>query len=366
MIPDEGLPGVLRMARAAVELIRRDEIDVVVCSVPGFSPWLAALLAARRTGAPVVVDYRDLWHGDVLRTWVGLLRSRVELMLERWALSRTDAVVTVSNAKTRFVQHLDRTAERKPFVTIYNGFDNDDLAGITPVRPERDGGRLLLLYTGRLYKHRRIEPLVESLGRLVARGQVRPDEVRLRLLGLIEAQQQRRIDELARRYSLGAVVEAGGYVTRRESLAQQLGADVLVVVVDPGHTADGVLPGKITEYIGLGCFVLAIAPPGEARTLLERYGHAVWAGGDEPARLDAAVQSLVERWRREPQFARRRAPVAGIPTRRENAAQLAALLGEVVHTSARCSTSVISSANFRPGILHSAGRVPRQAMPADA
>ena len=334
MIPDEGLPGVAPMTRAAVEITRRNDIDVLVCSVPGFSPWLAAVLAARRTGVPLIVDYRDLWHGDVLRTWIGPLRTRVELMLERWCLSHTNAVVTVSEGKTRFVRSLDPTADRKPFGTICNGFDEDDLAGIAPSRPERDAGRLLLLYTGRLYRHRRIDPLVESLGRLVTRGEVRQDQVRLRLLGLVEEGQRRRIDELVDRYRLGDVVEAGGYVTRRESLGQQLGADAVVLVVDPGHTSEGVLPGKITEYISLGRFVLAIAPPGEARELLKRYGHALWASGDEPERLDAALRSLVRRWMNDPHFGRRPDPKNTIPSRRENAAQLAAVLTRVVRERA--------------------------------
>ena len=332
MIPDEGAPGIAALARTAVELIRRDRTDLLVCSVPGFSPWLAAVVAARCTGIPVVADYRDLWYQDVLRTWVGPLRTRLELMLERWALSHSDAVVTVSKGKTRFVRGLDPTADGKPFVTIYNGFDADDLAGIVPWRPRRDAGRLLLLYTGRLYKHRRIDPLVESLGRLVARKAVKPDEVRLRLLGLIEAEQQQRLSALVERYGVADMVETGGYVTRGESLAQQLGADALVLVVDAGRTSDGVLPGKITEYIGLGRFVLAVAPPGEARAMLERYGHALCASADEPRLLDGAVLTLVERWRRDPRFARARAQALNnaIPTRRENAEQLATVLTGVL------------------------------------
>lgn len=330
MIPDEGMPGIPAMVRAAVEIVRRDRIDLLVSSVPGFSPWLAAVLAGRRTGVPVVVDYRDLWHQDVLRNWVGPLRARFELMLERWALSRAQAVVTASEGKTRFVRGLDRRPAGKPYATIYNGFDRDDLTGVEPSRVPRDAGRLLLLYTGRLYKHRRIDPLLESVGRLIGRGQVRADELRVRVLGLIEARQRVRIDRIVQRFGLDDVVELGGYVTRRESLAQQLGADALVLIVDPGETSDGVLPGKITEYMGLGRFVLAVCPPGEARSMLERYGHAAWASGDKPARLDAALSGLVGRWRRNPGSVSRRLFDAQVATRRDNAADLAELLGQVV------------------------------------
>jgi len=330
MIPDEGVTGVGAMARAAADLIRRQRIEVVVASVPGFSPWLAAVLAGRRTGVPVVVDYRDLWHGDVLRTWIGPLRTRLELALERWALSQSTAVVTVSDGKTRYVRGLDPRPDRRSYTTIYNGFDEDDLLGVEPTRPAGDDGRLLMLYAGRLYKHRRADPLLESIGRLASNGVVRRDKLRVRLFGLIEQQQRERIARVVSHYGLEDVVDVAGYVTRRDSLAAQLGADALILIVDPGETSDGVLPGKITEYIGLGRFVLAVCPPGEARNVLTRYGPAAWASANDPEALDAALLGMIERWRRDPLAFRSPAANRVVPSRRDNAVALAAVLDQCV------------------------------------
>ncbi len=80
----------------------------------------------------------------------------------------------------------------------------------------------------------------------------------------------------------------------------------------------------------MGCFVLAVCPPGEARDFLRRYGHAAWASADEPERLDAALVDLFARWCRDADFATpHRAPDA-VPSRRDNAAQLAEVLDQVV------------------------------------
>ena len=89
--------------------------------------------------------------------------------MERWALARTRAVVTVSADKTERVRQLDCTRDSKLFATIYNGFDEEDLRGVQPIRHEHDTGRLVLLYAGKLYGRRRIDPLVESIGRLPPR-----------------------------------------------------------------------------------------------------------------------------------------------------------------------------------------------------
>ncbi len=348
MIPDEAVTAIPSFVRAAVDLIRGEGVDVLVSSVPGFSPWLAAVLAGQRTGTPVVVDYRDLWHRDVLRTWIGPLRRRFELGLERWALRRTAAVVGASQGKTEFVRAIDPTAAGKPYVTIYNGFDADDCRGLCPKRLPGDAGRLVLLYTGRLYGHRRIDPLIESLGRVTAAGRIPRDRLRLRILGTVAADQQQRVARIIERFGLHDVVETRGYVTRIEALAQQLGADAVVLIVDPGETSAGVLPGKITEYLGMGRFVLAVCPRGEAQRLLDRYGRAAWASADEPGRLDAAVVELYGRWRADPRFAEARRASDVVPSRRENAAALAEILDRLVHAPDEPRTSVRAGARAVP------------------
>ncbi len=330
MIPDSAVTALPGMVRAAVDIIRNERVDVLIASVPGFSPWLAAAIAGLRTGVPVVVDYRDLWHRDVLRTWIGPVRRRLELAMERWALARSQAVIGASEGKTAFVRDLDRSADGKAFTTIYNGFDEDDLLGLDPRRLDCDAGRVVLLYAGRLYGHRRIDPLIESVGRLVAAGRIPRGSLRLRMLGSRDAEQQRRLDAAVNRYGLHDVVEAGGYVTRREALARQLGSDAAILIVDPGETSAGVLPGKITEYVGLGQFVLAVCPPGEARNMLERYGHAAWASVDQPEALDRAVLRAFEQGSIHGTQHRRPAPPGVGPSRRRNAEQLSAILSEVL------------------------------------
>jgi glycosyltransferase involved in cell wall biosynthesis len=345
LVPDEGITAVPGMIRQAVRVIREQGVDVLLVTVPGFSPWLAGVVASMQTGVPLVVDYRDLWHGDVLRKWIGPMRTRMELAVERWCLRRSAAVVTVSEGKTRYIRELDGAGSSKTLATIYNGFDPEDIEGISPDRPHADAHRCLLLYTGRLYRDRRIDPLVSAIGRLVQAGSVQRDEIRLRTLGLIDGDQQARIDRLVADFGLQAVVETRGYVTRSAALAQQLGADAVVLVVDPGETSDGVLPGKITEYIGLGKFVLALCPPGEARNILERYGHAASADALDQDSLDKAVLGLIDRWRTDPALLRERRINAILPTRRDNAAALAGILDTVLEgANSKCSGSIANLA----------------------
>ncbi|MFQ5489380.1 MAG: glycosyltransferase [Phycisphaerae bacterium] len=341
MVPDDTAAAFFGLAGRAVRIIEREQVDVLVASVPGFTPWLAAVRAGRRTGLPVVVDYRDLWHGDVLRHWMGPVRQRIELSLERRALAGSAAVVTVSQSKTLHVRGLDPQARSKPFETIYNGFDELDLEGVEPKRLAEDDGRLVLVHAGKLYGARRIDPLLESLGRLIRAGTLEPGRIRLRLLGTVDSPQRQRLDEIVQRYGLGKLLAYDGYVTRRHALARQLGADALVLVVDPGETSAGVIPGKLTEYIGLGRYVLALGEPGESHDLLKRYGHASWASACDPKQLDAALATLWDRWRADASFGRCSGDRSVVPTRRETARQLAAVLEAVLERRPAAATTGI-------------------------
>lgn len=331
LIPDEGIAGLPGMVRHAVATVRHQQVDVIVASVPGFAPWLAAVVAGRITKRPVIVDYRDLWSGDVLRIWVGRWRSGFELIMERWALSASSAVVTVSEQKTAYVRTVDRRPDRRSFRTIYNSFDATELpADATPSRDPRDGDRFVWLYAGRLYGHRRIDPLLEAMGRLVRAGKIPNDLIRLRILGSIEPVHAERLHRLADEYGFQDVLRFDGYVTRRVSLERLLGADVATIVVDPGPNCDGVLPGKITECIGLGSYIFGLCHPGEASALLDTYGHAAHAPPNEPQLLDSVVLRLVDRFLTDRTSFQLRCRPGVVPTAAEAAGTLSRLLNEVV------------------------------------
>jgi glycosyltransferase involved in cell wall biosynthesis len=296
LVPDDCMPAYWGMVRRAVNVIRHRGVDVVMASVPAYTPWLAAVSAVRRTGVPLVVDYRDLWHGDVLRGWVGPVRDRLEQAMERWALSHCSAVVSVSDKKAdRIRRDYANTAAEIPFQVIRNAFDRNELGdGVDGVGARsRDFGRLDLLYTGRLYGRRRIDPLVESLVRLVTRGVIDRRRVRLSIVGGVEDSQRRDIEGILAAAGLAELVSFEGYMTRRDALSRQAAADALVVVIDEGETSEGVVPGKLSEYMGMGRFVLGVGAVGEAAELIDRYGHGAFASGSE---MDEVVAGVWRRW----------------------------------------------------------------------
>ncbi|MCK7579231.1 MAG: glycosyltransferase, partial [Chromatiales bacterium] len=133
-IPDSYLPWALKALPAAREICSRRTVDVVFTTLPPFS---AAYLGYRLTGErgiPWILDYQDLWYGDVLREWLPAWRRRLEFWMERRLLSRASVVVTVSEQKTDYMRRLHPRL-RVRWATLTNGYDREIYSGRARARP---------------------------------------------------------------------------------------------------------------------------------------------------------------------------------------------------------------------------------------
>lgn len=294
LIPDEQMLAIRAMADKAVAVIRRWAPDAMLVSVPGFSPLVAAAIAQRKTGVPLVVDYRDLWHGDVLRQWVGPLRSRLELLLERRCLGRCQGVVAVSQNYLAEVSGL--SAPDAAGLALTNGFDRDDFPPPLPPSP-RAGRGMRILHAGRLFKNRTADTLLRAIAQLKAQGRLGPADLHVTFMGDVEAAQMARLAAIVAQGALAEMVAFRPYVTRRECLVLEAAADCLLVIGNQGAKSAGTMSMKLFEYAGASRPVLALLDEGEGRQFVQRSGIGRCAGISDPAAIAATLAGLVDDWR---------------------------------------------------------------------
>jgi glycosyltransferase involved in cell wall biosynthesis len=255
LLPD-GAAGWIPFAVAAAIPLTRQAGAVLVSSSPPLSSHVAAWLVRSRTGAAWLADVRDPAESGYGPDHDSPSRAALDRAIEAALLRSADAIVTVSHGwQDLYRQRLG--ASGPPVCVVTNGFDPADFAALP--RPAA-GGPLILSHTGRLYAGERdFRPLLAALERLLARGLVRPEEIRLRFACGDEA----AVGALAP--ILRTCVQFEPFREHRADVLAVQGASH-VLLLHAWTTDDaigrGAIPGKIFEYLAASRPVLAIAHHG--------------------------------------------------------------------------------------------------------
>lgn len=290
-IPDPYRAWANSALKRARQIVDSGAIDVVYTTLPPFSSAWVGYHLRRETGIPWLVDYRDLWYGDVLREWLPNWRRRLELAMERRLLKRADAIITVSEPKTAYMRAIHPRLSAR-WETLTNGYDADIYAGHQRTR-SFDDGRIEFVFTGRLFKNRRGYPFAEALGRIARRSPdlVRP--VRVRMLGGVAPEIRARYDAILQAYGIAEHFDFAGDVSYREAMQAQINCDYLLLIVDTGETSDGVIPGKLFEYVAARRPLFALCDPGATRQIIERANIGVVVDAEDVEACEKALEELL-------------------------------------------------------------------------
>ena len=303
--PDNYAEWMPAAVRAGVRTVREHDIDAIFVSSPPFSGVMAALTIARRTGLPLVTDFRDEWlANDLGATFPG----PVERIGKRWERRVLDESAAITVAAPHYV-----IGGRSGFTTITNGVDPDDMA---PPGPPRDDGRFRLTYAGTLYGDIDLRPVTDSLQRLAAAGEIDPRRFELRLVGNVWLPEQPTAGQVR--------VDAVGYLPHAGAVEEMRDADVLLSYT-PMQTRN--IPAKLFEYLAAGRPILSVSNPESVNyKLVRELGAGAAADVSDPAAIDDAVKSLYTAWESGSLVAADREAVLERFSRRKLAGHLAAVL----------------------------------------
>ena len=262
-IPDKHLFWVETASRAGLEWMKGWQPDLIYSSGPPHSGHLVAARLAKTLKAPWVAELRDEWAGNPygLESW---LRARLERRLERQTLSQAKALVALT-ATTR--QTLEK-AYGKPTTLSMNGYDPADFVGLEDV-PALDPHRLTIMHAGSIYIGKR-DP--SALFAATARLGPLKDKVSLLFYG----EQADSLQSLARQHGVEAQVTISPPIARNQVLELERRADILLLCRWNDPADDGIIPGKLFEYIGAERPILSIgSETGEAADIVRSGGFGV-------------------------------------------------------------------------------------------
>jgi glycosyltransferase involved in cell wall biosynthesis len=255
-----------------------------VTTSPPSSVHLVGAAVKRATGIPWVADLRDSVVAHPHRHAERLLvraKEQGEHAVAKLISSYADTIVCVSDAIAAEMR------ERKPagpVVTIANGSDFDDFAGLE----HRPHERFRITHAGSFFGKRDPRPFLTALHESGL-------DIVARFLGDFRSTDR----EWAERLGLGDRLELIDYAPRRRSLELQRDSEALLLLIpDAGGRGKGVLSGKVFEYLAAERPILGVVPPdGAAAALIREAGAGVVVAPDDVDGMVAALRDLHERWR---------------------------------------------------------------------
>lgn len=281
------------------QLIRRVGIQHLFSSGPCWSNHLVGLWLARLTGLPWTVQFRDPWVvAGAPERRLGALGRRLEIALERQVACRADSVVCVAEEHELAMRKVYGATARGQFVTIPNGYDEDEWSEIGSPSDEpnssRSSGRFTITYTGSLYHRRSPRPVFAALRALIEAGHVDAESLAVEFVGWCDVAQGENVRAMAARHGLADCVSILGPLGRQETLRRLSMADLLLLL---GENLTVQIPAKSYEYLRAGRPILALTSEGALASLLRRAGRA-WVA--DPVDAEAIVRVLGDvyaRWK---------------------------------------------------------------------
>lgn len=311
-VPDDKIGWTPHAIAQARRLMRAEPFDAVYISGKPFSSFRIGEALHREFGVPWVIDLRDLWTLNRRHLRRPGLRTWLERHLERRFVRRATAVVanTPDNREDFVRAFADQPPEK--FVAITNGYDADDFRNLNVDKYDK----FTIAYSGSFYFPRVRRPnwyrrllglhgrrnelmesysprcLFEAVARLLTEQPAWRDRIQIVMSGRGCRKTQKLVDEAG----LQENVKLLGWLTYRESLEMLKRSHLQLIVLSRGEESRGWIPSKLFQYLGSGTPLLALAPDGDVKAIVEETQAGVALDPDDVAGTTSELRRRVSGW----------------------------------------------------------------------
>jgi glycosyltransferase involved in cell wall biosynthesis len=289
--PDRWRAWALGAIPAGLRLIRRHRPDVIWSTYPIATAHWIALELQRRSGLPLVADFRDPMaqegYPEDPRIWEAYSR------IERDVVDVAARTVWVTPSAREMYRARYPSTPANRFALIENGYDEEsfEVAERGLRRHPLNENVLTLLHSGIVYPAER-DPraLFDALGRLLRSGRVSASRLRLRFRAPVHVELLRK---LADQSGTSEMIEILPPVTYSEALQEMMRADGLLVM--QGRNCNEQIPAKLYEYLRAQRPILGLADPeGDTAWMLRAAGIADIAALEDSFQVEMALSNFMD------------------------------------------------------------------------
>ena len=279
----------LRASRKAASAAKTHRAEIIFASGPPMSPLGAAILAGRRAGVPVVIDFRDpcfypLSGGG--HSWVTRFSNSIRRRFEAWVVRRADAIVCTAPSLGELLrQRYPDAADRVHFIP--NGFDG------TPAPPAPTHGLLHIVFAGELYLNRNPLGFLEAVSALLVEEGIDRSRVRVTFVGKCDTYRGQEL----RTWLAG---KPAGHVTQiLPKVGQEALQDIYANATALLNLAQGQpmqIPAKTFEQLASGKELLLVCETdSDTARLVQGVPGVHQVTGDDPTGLLDVLRGLYDR-----------------------------------------------------------------------
>lgn len=229
-----------------------ENYDAVISTAgPYTTHIIAAALKRRKIAKQWIADYRDPWSNNHI--YPGIFPfNLIERLWEKKLLQRADIITTVSDP---FSEEMRSLFNHSHVETIPNGFDCTTLSELSEERIFANDNKFRIVYTGTLHLGKSDpSPLFQAIDELNHSHFNALDALEILFVG----PRQANLGELIQKYKTQKWVKGIDQISHKNALRMQRDANALLFLPWKDPSIDGVLTGKIFEYLFSGTPIIAV------------------------------------------------------------------------------------------------------------
>ena len=265
----------------SLKLHQTFNFDLIVSTFSPPASHIVAHLLKRKYNQFWVADYRDLWSDYSFFDLNTIVRA-IEKRYESFFIQNANLLCTVSDPLNLIL----KKGHNKPVITIENGFEPES---IICQSQNINTSKIKLIYTGSIYPDKR-DPiaLFKSLNYL---NQANLENLEIYFAGY----NSEYLKQLNDQFNSKNIINFLGFIPGEECLKLQASADLLIFLDWNDPNIEGILTGKIFEYMVAGTSVINIGCDHEtdASRLITEAGIGVNLGND-PQVIAAYLKRLLQ------------------------------------------------------------------------
>ena len=264
-------------------------IDVIISTGPPHSMHLIAEKLHQKNTVKWLADFRDPWSDLYYNKDFNQLAfaKNKNKRLEERILRNSDCILTVSNS---LKEELEKTAKKVEVIT--NGFDDEFSASNNVILDTK----FSISYIGLLPKQSNPKLLFKVLKGLCKESEIFKKDLKLNFIGDIS--EEVKVEILANK--LDENTDFVGYVSHQEAIAYQNKSQVLLLLIPNVKNNEGILTGKLFEYLKAKRPILAIGPEkGDLATILQETNSGVIVNFDAEEKLKLEIVALYQKYKED-------------------------------------------------------------------